>query len=480
MHANTRLWSLGAILFVASSAACSAGSEPLEDPDSVSNSSATLRNNAYFVAAQPIAIDDQNLEFASGSELAARRAGEVIVGTGATPFMRKIVRAESAPGKLVFATEPASLVDVFENAEVKVVVDATELLQGEGELPDSVTPELGTKGTHRGGANFSWKVPNLGPLTNNSVGLDLTLGELSYAPKLEFDVKIAGAKIDRLKIAFRGNFYTKVAGKLSATTSLNWKQTWNFNPNHSFKYEIPFGSFKLPIEARMSYRVEAAITAPSATISAHTVASMSADATVGYECAAGKCGPIVQRNFDFQTSPPTIAATGTANTSLELTAILNTKINGATGPYFALTPYLSGRAQGANGQVATSARVGIRGAGGGEVTIFGNTLGWKGQLFDIGRDVFARTFGAPRACVGKTTTAGSLRCNQSGLVKSYEAAERCVFNGGGAGCFTSTSVAGYQLCGASSGGGYTCDVDAIHDCLCHDGGLACFNKYCKQ
>ncbi len=83
------------------------------------------------------------------------------------------------------------------------------------------------------------------------------------------------------------------------------------------------------------------------------------------------------------------------------------------------------------------------------------------------------------ACAGQSTNIGSLVCDFAALTgASEDSVTQCVVGGGGASCFTDPSTG--PLCGDSSGGGYTCNLDAIYSCLCGGGGSACFSNDCSQ
>jgi hypothetical protein len=451
---------------------CAVPSEIEDGP--VGSTTATLRPNAFVVRTEPESIDEQSLTFVDGrTALAARGPGDVIVGGGREAYLRRIVGVERRADRIVFATEPAALVDVFEHAQVKVAVDGDEIAD-EG---------LSTKGYRSPqGAQFFLKLGETKVFGDPSMRVETTIGEFQYRPRLEFDLDIAGASLRSMRFAFRGDLYTKLAAKLTvAGPAKVSSKILPLGRTPQFTFLVPIGPVTVPIVVDMEFYLKAGAEAASgASVSVHQVVTATSTATVGFSCAAGRCGPLSTGAFAFTPSPATLAANGSAKGDVGIAGKINVRAAGVIGPYFTITPYVGLSATRQSSVTQASVRVGVDAKAGGELRILDRfAVGFEGTLFDASRPIASRASGAPKACTTVRTSAGSMRCNHGGLVRQYEAIEACVAAGGGGACFTSTSRYPYVLCGPSSGGGYLCDVDAMHVCLCSDGGLQCFHKHCR-
>lgn len=64
---------------------------------------------------------------------------------------------------------------------------------------------------------------------------------------------------------------------------------------------------------------------------------------------------------------------------------------------------------------------------------------------------------------------GNMPCHMASLVNNSEDIILCLKASGERSCLTREN-----MCGDSSGGAFTCNVENAIDCLCSNGGMACF------
>jgi hypothetical protein len=89
-----------------------------------------------------------------------------------------------------------------------------------------------------------------------------------------------------------------------------------------------------------------------------------------------------------------------------------------------------------------------------------------------------QTASPPGRC-GAGVSLGSDTCNHAQLVAVYPKLVSCLGGGGGNACFTSGGAyGGLAPCGASSGGGWTCNLSGLAACACGNGGTTCITRSC--
>jgi hypothetical protein len=474
------------IVLGVSAASCGASPEPEETPIATiasGRSEATLRPNAYAIDVAASVVEEAHLEFArpAGDALLARRPGDAIVGTK-TGFLRKVRAVRATASTVVVDTEPAGLVDVFESAFVHIEAVGVPDVD-DGAAPDAEGTLRPLSNTNSRGAQFFLKVGDTKFSPDPRARVDMTVGEFHYTPRLQFDAQISGAQLRYLRFAFDGDFYTKSAARLAVTGPAYVSQkVLPLGKTPSFTFPVPIGPVTVPIAANMEFYVNASANAGQGSeASVHQVVTVSSRLLVGFECYGTRCAPLGTQNFAFNPSPATVHARGTARGSVGIAGKVNVKAADIVGPFFTVTPYVGIDAAGAGGPTTSNVRVGVKGEAGGELRILDRfAVGFQGSLFDVSRTVATSQSGQFAACRGQATGAGWATCNRSGLVTNYEPLDACVKSGGGAACFTSTSRYRSTLCGTASGGGYTCHLDGMYSCLCHQGGLACFDTYCRR
>jgi hypothetical protein len=486
---------LGAV----ASAGCSATTEPANDEigslGDTGRSVATLRANAYPVDFVPVDVDEARVEFRrpQADALLARRPGDTIVGTRA-PFLRKVVSVSANAERIIVNTEPADLVDVFETADVKVEIDGFEdESPSEADAPapdaDSVVPANGlglqsnsnARYASRNRANFVLDLKERA-FALAGTRIDMTVGEFRYTPRLQFEANIRGGRVQYLRLVFDGDFYSKFATRLETTGPKNITlYTVPIGKTPSYTFTVPIGPVTVPFVANMEFILAPNVSANDGSrIAVHQVTAITSKMAFGFECRESRCTPIGRNDSAITPSPATLTVSGTARANIGVAGKLNLKAGDVVGPFFSVIPYVGVETTRTTRGSVNDVRVGVRGEGGGELRVLDKfaVKFLQSKLFDVSAPVSTRAGQGSSVCGAQSTAVGSTRCNHSGLVAKYETIEACVKSGGGGACFTAPQSG--PLCGASSGGGYTCNVDAMFACVCHDGGLECFHRHCRR
>lgn len=444
-------------------AACASDARPRADL-------ITASDRVVVAKLEPASLTDDTIELRDVER--ELHPDDVIVHSGKTPYLRRVVSVEPHGRGAIVRTAHASLEDVF----VQGHLGANDVV-GVAAPDDARIRPADFNGPRFSG--FSFKFDDTTIVADGTTTVQMTVGRFDFDGGLDFDAQFDGGRLDHLRLAVRGGFSTKMGFKVieSGSFSVSQKLVKLAEPPPQTFY-VQAGPIPVVIAVKLELYL-AVGGSVSGSVSAHEVAAASSSIAMGVECNGGSCGPIGDASFDFDADPVEIGGEGTARLTVPVVGKISFLFYDVAGPYVTLQPYAGVEIDRTATSVEASGILGVRSTAGGEIEILSRRVaGFQGTLFD-----WSTRFGGTSTPIGPAVcttqlgaSAGVQRCNRGGFVDAYESVNDCVKHGGGKACLTSASNG--PVCGDGSGGGYNCDVDAIFACLCYEGGLACLDAHC--
>ena len=340
-------------------------------------------------AAASVQVAAGSLTFALPTDDAVAHAqpGDVLVSSGAAPFLRRVVSLDGNAASLRIQTAPASLGDA--------VV--------EGSLTSST--DL-TKPTLSGGAFAKQTIVNIDALTFNldqtelfsdgDVKVIVDKGSILLHPYLDIDLQLHGGAISQFQAVLHGDVTATMGVQVTAghEFSKGFQRTvWTSPPYAATQFIGPVPVVEVAtISLVLSGEAHAGLTGTLDLGGAEADANLMAGAR--YD---GTWHALRGATVDFKTHGPSFDAVAHAGATLQLTARVDVKLYDVAGPYIAVGPYARTElTDDLNNGLSFDGRVGFQGVFGGSVSVLGRTLAsFEDTLFDVGRDFDPLALGGP-------------------------------------------------------------------------------------
>ncbi len=394
------------------------------------------------------------------------RAGDILVSGAGAGLLRRVEAVEDRGGEQVVQTVPAYLGDAVEDGTFHLDLG---LYAGEPlPQPQSLT------GPVLEGATFSIGDTKI----TADAGLDIRLksGSFSFDPELFLDFEVQGHQFTNFAIGAYGDLAAELELEIKSDAKAKVSQKlWKIAQTPSFKFTGAIGPVPVVVTTKLELYLGASFTGQGAVNVAQRVGADGwVDLAASYQ--DGAWSTYGDHGFTVLKVAPIVSATGKVAGKVYLEGKLSFSFYDVVGPTFALQPYGEVVVKpGAPAGWATA--VGVAGKLGGEVKLTDvYKIGVEATLFDWKQPLASGNLGGAtcQSQAGAAPWLGNKKCNRAGALASFTALQTCVQGGGGKTCLTDPDRYPVTLCGAGSGGGYTCALDDLFACICNGGGQACF------
>jgi hypothetical protein len=314
---------------------------------------------------------------ARACELAERAEGDVVVSESG--FARRVKRVSRDGDRVVVATEPASLEDLFEQARLHhdSTRDDQHDVGSPGIAPKTVDVELAPM------ALRGRKIP---------VGegfVEIMDGELAFRPRLDLDVVLRRGRIDRFRVSASGEAHARLHTRWdlkrdfvqgTAGVHLGNGGTPLVESPPAF-FVVWAGSVPVVLSVRAKLLAGWDVDVGGETSGEDDVrVDGSAAAGISYD---GAWHTTSSKSLDVRHESRSFRLTGSFAGDLLLTARLEISIYELGGPYIGLQAYSGFRHDGNDMRSGWTAERGLRGLAGAQVAPLGRSLvGWQGIVFD--------------------------------------------------------------------------------------------------
>lgn len=511
--------------------ACGDTSESSDSPsDTQSTSSAVLMGNAEMLdreLSNAVIVESDQLVFpASFSSLLAKKSGDILLGerqqkgftAGNNPegFLRKVRSVRQEGGKIIVATEPASLPEAFQQLHFNNTIQGPALTENGpvGELNfagPGYLPQGGGKPIEL--LNFTGKT--LFDLNENvsidgkNIGFNafakVKSGFLKFTPSYDVGADITPPKLslDGFSLPKLKSFHASATGALDAELILNagLKLSTDIDSETFTKlvaqkilkakdatladYNVDLGSVKAgPISIPINAKFTAVLSCDFVWTGGAEVTyggKAKASLTAGLKYESEKISPVFDKSFSFNQVGPDWALDGLVRVKCAIAPTVELKLwdlgsaqlwskayAGIAGSLTCGEP--SGTPPSQQGKVKGEALAGFRAGIKANLNLLGLVKYNKEcTLFDLQtpKAEFSRSFTLPG---GEKAT-----CSGGDLPFQLEeppAPEKCFGNGGGNGSGGKGGASGGETGGGCKSGlndvgaGWTCDLKKWNDCKC--------------
>jgi hypothetical protein len=299
--------------------------------------------------------------------------GDVIVSSGAEPFLRRVVSIGGGGAQVALATEPGALTDAILDGQMHSSGDLFERDIVQGSANDLVIA------IDRLELDFN----NTKVIDSPDVQVHINRGTVRFRPSLDTDLQIENGWISHFHAILRGELSASMGVTITAGRSFDRsfsKTIWQSPAYRATQWvgvvpvvEVVRLSLVLSGEARAS--VSGTIELGHAT----TTATLEAGAT--YD--RGRWRSVSRPAIAFDARGPSNQLGASAGASLRLRLHVDVRLYDIAGPYMTIGAYARSSVNTSSGWTG---RVGLDGAFGGNVSVLGATLAaYEATLFDVGR-----------------------------------------------------------------------------------------------
>jgi hypothetical protein len=337
----------------------------------------------YVVDATPgvdVTVEADRLVFVlSGHEdLLQRQAGDVLVCSNGTGFIRAVVSVESADGSITVATTSAVLGDAIIDGTAS---DSSDMADMEGQWQmdgkwDGVLPFDGML-----------EIGDTTIIGNGDVDVSMKDVSVRFKPSVNLDLDIRDRRVTYFEAVASGT--VEAAMTVAVTTSGNVsvrqdKELWKSSPK-VFVQWIGWVPVVEVVQLTFGVGVEVASEGAATTeLGGSVKGTIKAGATYDYYGSGWKA--VGSRSVTIVPVAQLTEGDASIDFSVYLYGQLDVMFYDVAGPFIYVAPYVG--VSHTFGEPGWERSLGIYGAWGGHVEIFGETmLGFESQLFD-----FSKTF----------------------------------------------------------------------------------------
>ncbi len=432
----------------------------------------TLNPRTFIVELDPgadLEVEPDALVF-SGVEADAsvrRSAGDIVVGSQGEGFLREVVSVEDDGAIVTLRTRDAFLDDVVVEGEFHESFRplSEPLSRSEGDVWRSAV-------TDQGGYV---QLNRTKLLTDGSLSVEAS-GGIGIDPTMHFDATFSGAQVDSFELSVDGQFdadlsvlvrnggYAKVSHKLL--------KLWE-SPRYVWTGFI--GPVPVVVTTSVEVSADASVSVDGPLeVELGGVTSSQLQLSAELKDDAWTLGE--SHDFDVLLEGPFVRTEAETDIKVSLAAKLKVRLYDVAGPWVSVKPGVQFSIDGPHDARSWSGELGVEGKFGVAAEFPVKTgVGFEGEFFEAWWPFANGGFGGPTGACGAPFS-GALTCNGGLLESQIDTLQDCIRWGGGAACLISGR---WPACGDLSGGGYVCEMNALFDCLCREGGTACAASYCE-
>lgn len=300
--------------------------------------------------------------------------GDVIVSSGAEPFLRKVVSIGGGDGdRLALTTEPGSLTDAIRDGEMYSSGDVFDRDIVPGSASDLVIA------IDRLALDFN----NTALIDEADIKVHIDRGSIRFRPSLDTDLQIADGWVSHFHAILRGELSASMGVTITAGRSFTRSFSRTLWQSPVYRATQFVGIVPVVETVRVSLIVSGEARAgTSGTVElGHATATASMEAGATYE--EGGWTAVSRPAITLDARGPSTQVSASAGASLRLGLRVEVKLYDIAGPHLTIGAYA--RTSVAN-TTGWTGRVGVDGVFGGNVSVLGATLAaYDARLFDVGR-----------------------------------------------------------------------------------------------
>ncbi len=304
-------------------------------------------------------------------DLAAAHVGDVLLAHAPVPFLRKVIAIDDTGPLLTFTTEPAALTDAILEGHMQSSRDlAGEQAAGS---PDELIVGINA-------LNFDFSKTQV--INEGDLKVTINKGTVSFRPYVDLDLRVGWFGVDKFQAIVHGDLEATMGVSIVAAKNISRsfsKTIWTSQPYVVTQWIgfVPVVE-TVTVSLVLSGEAHAGVNATLDLGGANAKASLAAGAV--YE--NGQWRGVATPSLEFSAYGPSATASASAGASLQLTTRVDVKFYDVAGPYLTVGPYANAEVN----NTGWSARVGMKGAFGGSVSVLGHNLAsYNQQLFDVGK-----------------------------------------------------------------------------------------------
>jgi hypothetical protein len=347
-----------------------------------SNPPAKTDPRVYVVDATPgvdVTVEPDRLTFvlAGHEDLLQRRAGDILVCSNGTGFIRAVASVASADGAVTVATTAAVLGDAIIDGTASDSSDLEDM-SGQWKMDgkwDGVLPFDGLL-----------EIGNTSVLGNGDVSVDLKDVRMRFKPSVNLDLDIRDRQVTYFEAVASGSVEAAMTVAVETTgnvTVRQEKELWKSTPK-ALVQMVGYVPVVEVVQLTFSVGVEVASEGAAKTeVGGSLTGTLTAGATYDYYHGGWKA--VGQRNVTVVPVAKLTEGDASLDFSVYLVATLDILFYDVAGPFIWVAPYVG--VSHTFGEPGWSRYFGISGAWGGHVEIFGETmLGFEKDLFDFSKE----------------------------------------------------------------------------------------------
>lgn len=299
--------------------------------------------------------------------------GDVIVSSGAEPFLRKVTSIESDGDQIALVTEPGTLTDAIFDGEMHSSGDlfARDWQQGSGDEFVIAVDRL------------AMDFANTTLLQEGDIKVEINRGSVRFRPSLDVDVQVADGWVSHFHSVVRGELSASMSVKITAARGFERsfsKTIWK-SPAYRVTQMVGIVPVVEVVQVSLIASGDAHASVSGTVELGNATASASMEAGASYD--RGNWRAISKPSITLNAGGPATTVNATARASLKLSVRVDVKLYDVAGPHITLGAYARTAVASTTGWTG---RVGIDGEFGGDVSVLGNTLAsYNKKLFDVGR-----------------------------------------------------------------------------------------------
>jgi hypothetical protein len=305
--------------------------------------------------------------------------GDVIVSGRAAGFLRRVRATRVEGDRVVVDTEPASLEDVFQQVHLR------------GSLAEP-PPAPATAGLAPRGVFLklpAMQIANTRVPVGDGSEIEIVEGSFSMQPKLDFDMKMRGGKLDHLQVVASGTTHTKLHVRYDlhhvAGQSGSVRRSDGIPVADSPPYYAVFWAGVVPVVVAVRARLLAGFKLNvSGEVSGEESVSANGSVTAGLEYENGGWRNVASNGVSIRAEGPPTVVSHHISGDVTLTARLDVSFYDVAGPYVGVQAYTGVGHEGSDDLSGWFAEIGLRGIAGAQVSVFGKRVAaYETVLFDV-------------------------------------------------------------------------------------------------
>jgi len=308
-------------------------------------------------------------------QLLARQPDDILVSSVGTGLFRAVVSVASADGTIVIATRPAVLGEAIIDGNVS----------GQAGMPDEGRWTVDGKWDGILPFDGLLEIGRTAILGNGEITAEVIDSRIRYKPDFQLDLDLNDRRVTYFEAIAEGSLEATLVVQVQTTGSVTVRQNqilWRSAPQTLVQW---VGTVPVVEVVTLTFGVGVEVAADgAATFEGGGSLTTTLRAGAVYDYWTGGWGGVGERSVAVVPLGQVTDGTASIDVSVYLFAQLDIMFYDVAGPFLYVAPYVGVRHE--TGAPGWEPLIGIRGAWGGHVSIFGETLaGFEAELFDITR-----------------------------------------------------------------------------------------------